>query len=336
WFVDFADFADPVDPHSIAAALGAAISQQLPEGAVLPALTRALESKRALLVLDTCEHIVQPVAEVVVALLRACANLRIVATSREELGILGEGIYRLSTLSHPSLADVDGIATSDAVQLFAECAKDVKPDFEMTPANERIVADICRQVEGLPLAIELAAAHVTTLPPEQLVKVLAQTLAASSRRVGPRRQQTLTALIDWSYASLPQNERALFRRLSVFPATWTLDAATDICSGDGIEPDDIFDLVSALIRKSLVIDEMVGDDNRYRLLGVAREYARDKLAAAGELRRLMARHAVSYQRAAQEADPTARLPRRGVSSFGVGLDGGAGGIYQMPVPQALP
>jgi len=328
WFVDLAELRDQ---NVISTTIGTTICEDFAKETGLTGLVQVLESKRALLVLDTCEHLVQRVAEVVVTLLRACPNLRILATSREELGILGEAIYRLSLLSLPSTADE--IASSDAVLLFVDRAKAVKPDFELTDDNAAIVAEICRQVEGLPLAIEFAAAQVATLEPRQLCVLLSQTLAASHRRSGPQRQRTLGSLIDWSYASLPEKERILFRRLSVFPGTWTLDAATEICAGEGIEPDDVFDLVSELIRKSLVIDEMVGDDSRYRLLAVTREYARDKLAAAGELRRLVARHAASYRRAAaQENEPGARAPGRGVSAFGVGLDGGTAGLRAIPVP----
>jgi diguanylate cyclase (GGDEF)-like protein len=331
WFVDLADLRDPA---SIAAAISTAISEDIPEGAAMTGLARAMEAKRALLILDTCEHLVQPVAEVVVTLLRACPHLRILATSREELGILGEAIYRLPLLPLPGPADLDvaAIAKTEAVALFVDRANAVVPDFKLTSSNAELVADICRQVEGLPLAIEFAAAQLAVLELEPLGKLLSQALAASSRRTGPQRQRTLGALIDWSYADLPEKERTLFRRLSVFPANWTLDAATEVCAIDGIDPDDIFDLVSALIRKSLVIDEMVGDDSRYRLLGVSREYARDKLAAAGELRRLVARHAASYHRAAQGNEPETRVPGKGVSALGVGLEGGARGLRALTVP----
>jgi diguanylate cyclase (GGDEF)-like protein len=330
WFVDLAELSDP---GSIAAAISTAISEDIPEGAAVAGLARAMETKRALLILDTCEHLVQPVAEVVVTLLRACPHLRILATSREELGILGEAIYRLSLLALPGPGDLtaEAIAQAEAVALFVDRAQAVQPDFDLAH-NAELVADICRQIEGLPLAIEFAAAQLAVLELEPLSKLLSQALAASSRRTGPQRQRTLGALIDWSYADLPEKERTLFRRLSVFPANWTLDAATEICAIDGIDPDDIFDLVSALIRKSLVIDELVGEDSRYRLLGVSREYARDKLAAAGELRRLVARHAASYHRAVQGNEPDTRVPGRGVSALGVGLEGGAGVLRAIPVP----
>jgi hypothetical protein len=210
------------------------------------------------LVLDTCEHLIGACADLVEALLREAPSLRVIATSREALGVAGEIVYRVPSLSLPEPAAAASAATSldsEATQLFAERARTVDPTFAASPANAGAIARLCCRLDGIPLAIELAAARVAILSPEQIEGRLQDRfrLLTGGTRTAVARQRTLEATVDWSYGLLSEEERRLLSRLSVFPATWSMEAAEDVCSGDGIDRHQVLELLSRLVGKSLVV-----------------------------------------------------------------------------------
>jgi non-specific serine/threonine protein kinase len=222
--------------------------------------------------------------------------LRILATSREALGVSGETVCRVPSLSLPeALASVpvDALVDFDATQLFIERASGVDPAFKPTPDNSDAIARICRRLDGIPLAIELAAARVVVLSPEQIEARLQDRfrLLTGGARTAVARQRTLEATVDWSYQLLSDVERQLLSRLPVFPAGWTLDAAEHVCGGDGIDEHDVLDLLSRLVSKSLVVvDSEFAGERRYRFLETIRQYARERLVQAGAADRLRDQH----------------------------------------------
>jgi predicted ATPase len=258
-----------------------------------------------LLVVDNCEHVLGEAARVIAALVRGAPGIRIVATSREPLGIVGEIRYRLPLLSLPSadpaLRAADALA-ADAVALFAERARAVRRTFAVDDANAATVATIVRRLDGIALAIELAAARLEGTGLETLAARLDQrfrVLTGGDRGALPR-QRTVRATFDWSYDLLSDAERTLFRRLAVFAGTFTLDAASAACAGDGVSSADVFDLLIALVRKSLVVDDAGGTEG-FVLLESLRAYGREKLAEAGEADGLARRHAAYYADLADQA-----------------------------------
>ena len=294
WLVDLAPLSVPdLVAQTIATVLG------VREGAhrsARDALLDTLRDRALLLVLDNCEHLIAACAELVEALLREAPALRVLATSREALGVSGETVCRVPSLSLPApLASVhlDALIDSEATQLFVERAGAVDPAFAPTPDNADSIARICRRLDGIPLAIELAAARVVVLSPEQIEARLQDRfrLLTGGARTAVARQRTLEATVDWSYQLLSEVEQQLFGRLSVFPAAWTLAAAEHVCGGDGINGIDVLDLLSRLVSKSLVVvdDEFAGE-RRYRLLETVRQYARERLVQAGVADRLRDRH----------------------------------------------
>lgn len=288
WLVELAALRDPelVD-RTVCAAL------KLPEEPGQDALTtliRHLEPRKEMLVLDNCEHLVDSVATLVENLLRACAGLRVMATSREGLGVAGETLWRVPSLSLPSKRgqeselDLDSALSYEAVRLFVDRARSLVPGFRLTPAGAASIAGICRRLDGIPLAIELSAAMVNVLSPEQISDRLVdffKVLTRGSRTALPR-QKTLLGAIQWSYDLLTEPQRMLLRRLSVFVGGWTLEAAEDVCSGDGIEPEDVLELLTALVAKSLVIVDDVSIGTRYGLLESVRQFAYDHLIGYNE------------------------------------------------------
>jgi non-specific serine/threonine protein kinase len=231
--------------------------------------------------MDNCEHLVEACAQLIDQLLHACPNLKIIASSREALGINGETIYRVPSLSLPDPAQTtpDALLRSESIQLFLARAAAVSPTFTLNEHNATATAQICRRLDGIPLALELAAARVPVFSAEQLAARLDdrfKLLTGGSRTALPR-QQTLRATIDWSYDLLLENERALLRKLSVFAGGWSFEAVEAIC------PElDVLNLLTQLINKSLVIAEEEKGETRYHLLETVRQYARDKLLEAGE------------------------------------------------------
>ncbi|HEY7068290.1 MAG TPA: LuxR C-terminal-related transcriptional regulator, partial [Chloroflexota bacterium] len=296
WLVELAPLADPaLVPQAVAAVLGV---HEHPGRPLAASLAEALRAQQVLLVLDNCEHLVAPCATLADRLLRACPHLEILATSREALGVAGETTWWVPSLAVPDdISPAGPVAVAalgeyEAVRLFVERARAALPSFTVTESNAAAVGQVCRRLDGIPLALELSAARVRALPVEQLAQRLDdrfRLLTAGSRAALPR-QQTLRAAVDWSYALLSEPERVLLRRLAVFAGGWTLEAAEAVCAGDGLAPEDVLELLVQLVNKSLVVVEDHGDERRYSLLETLREYGWEKLREAGEETALRNRH----------------------------------------------
>lgn len=265
-------------------------------------LPAALRHKQLLLVLDNCEQVIDEVAKLAELLLRAAPELRILATSREPLGLSGELLAPVPALELPAEEDLAAVARSSAVRLFVQRASAATPDFALTEGNSAAVAAICRRLDGLPLALELAAARVRVLPVGELAARLDDRfrLLAGGPRNAPARQQTLRAVVDWSWELLGERERAVLRRLGVFVDGFTLDAAEVVGAGDGVDTADVFDLLARLVDRSLVATEDGGA--RYRLLETIAAYALERLEEAGETVTCRQRHARWYADLAEQAD----------------------------------
>lgn len=294
WFVELATIADPaLVPQTIATALGV---REMLGHSIQDLLVDYLRAKRLLLILDNCEHLIDACAQLANQLLHAAPKLRMLASSREALGIAGEHAYRVPSLSIVELRHapaLDAIQRNDCVHLFVERALAAQSSFRLTDKNAPAIAQICMRLDGIPLAVELAAARVKVFTPDQIAARLDdrfRLLTGGSRTALPR-QQTLRALIDWSYDLLSESERTLLRRLSVFVDGWTYEAAEAVCAGDGIETFDVLDLLTHLADKSLVtVEESDEASARYRLLETIRQYARDKLLDSGEVVAIRNRH----------------------------------------------
>jgi predicted ATPase/DNA-binding SARP family transcriptional activator/DNA-binding CsgD family transcriptional regulator len=261
------------------------------------ALVEFLRAKELLLVLDNCEHLLVGVAALAQVLARSCPRLVILATSREGLGIDGEQLVPVPPLAVPGAdADLDTILEAEAVRLFGERAAAVKRGFAVTEQNAAAVAAVCRRLDGLPLAIELAAARVPAMTPAELARRLERSFAvlASGRRGAAAHHQTLRAAIDWSFQLLTEPEQALLARLAVFAGGATLQAAEAVCRGEGIDPDAVFGLLASLVARSLVVAEEHGPQSRYRLLETIRQYGEEHIGQSGEAERWRARHAGYY------------------------------------------
>ena len=308
WFVELAPLADPdLIPQTIISTIG--ISEQ-PGKTPLEILKEYLHEKKALIVLDNCEHLVTAGAQVVNSLLNAAPKLKILASSREALGVKGEVSYPVPSLSLPDvkhLPTIEQLSQYEAVRLFIDRALLVAPHFDVNKDNAPFIAQICFRLDGIPLAIELAAARVKMLSVEQISKRLDDRfrLLTGGARTALPRQQTLRALIDWSYDILSDNERLLLQRLSVFAGGWTLEAAEDVCAGDGIESYEVLDLLTQLINKSLVvvIEQSQSGETRYRMLETVRQYAREKLLEAGGSEIIRQRHLAYFVKLVKQAEP---------------------------------
>jgi predicted ATPase/DNA-binding CsgD family transcriptional regulator len=298
WLVELAPLASQeLVPRAVASALGV---REQPGRPLAVTLAEALRSRDLLLVLDNCEHVLAACATLADSLLRACPRLQIVATSREALGIAGETVFSVPALTLPeseinrvgSDRLVEGVLASEAGRLFADRAHAALPSFQVVNANAEALALVCRRLDGIPLALELAAARVTALTPSQLAQRLDDCfgLLTVSRRMAVPRQQTLRTALDWSHDLLGEPERQLLRRLSVFAGTWTVEAAEEVCAGDGLAADEVLPLLVQLVEKSLVLVEEQHGAARYRLLVTVRQYAAEKLRAAGEVAALRDRH----------------------------------------------
>ena len=294
WLVDLAPLSMPdLVVQTIATVLGV---REGPQRSARDALLDNLRDRQLLLILDTCEHLIGTCAELVELLLREAPGVRILATSREALAVSGETVWRVPSLSLPETpapSSIDALVQYDATLLFIERARASDPAFTPTPDNADIIVSICRRLDGIPLAIELAAARVVVLSPEQIAARLHDRfrLLTGGARTAVARQRTLEATVDWSYQLLSDMERQLLSRLSVFPSSWTIEAAEQICGGDGISQPDVLDLSSKLIDKSLLIpDGDFAGERRYRLLETVRQYARERLLQADGADRLRERH----------------------------------------------
>jgi predicted ATPase/class 3 adenylate cyclase len=261
------------------------------------ALVEFLRNKELLLVLDNCEHLLAGAAALAAVLERSCPRLVILATSREGLGIDGERLVPVPPFAAPDVdADLETITDAEAVRLFADRAVAVKPGFMVTAENAAAVAAVIRRLDGVALAIELAAARVPAMTPAELARHLDRRFAvlAGGRRGAVERHQTLRAAIDWSFELLTEPEQRLLGRLAVFAGGCTLEAAETVCCGEGIDPDAVFGLLASLVARSLVVAEQSGPQSRYRLLETIRQYGEERLDQAGETERWRARHAGYY------------------------------------------
>ncbi len=306
WFVELAPITDP---NLIPQTILSAADMQIQQGrSALDSLADFLREKTSLLVLDNCEHLIEACAKLADTLLNAAPNLKILASSREALGVKGEQAWHVPSLSIPDLKHlpaIEGLSQYEAVRLFIDRAVLAQPHFAVTNENAPAVAQICSRLDGIPLAIELAAARVKVLKAEQIAERLNdrfRLLTGGSRTALPR-QQTLRALIDWSYDLLSENEKLLLRRLAVFMGGCTLEAAEQVCSDERLHADDVLDLLIHLVDKSLVVVDEQPGQLRYRMLETVRQYAREKLLESGEGERLHTQHLAYFLKFAEEAEP---------------------------------
>jgi predicted ATPase/DNA-binding CsgD family transcriptional regulator len=311
WFVDLAPLADPaLVPAAVAAALNVA---EHPGKTLTETLERYLQAKRLLLILDNCEHVLSGAADLTVTLLQSAPNLTVLATSREPLGVAGEAVWRVPPLSLPDATAVphpESLMSFDAVRLFAERAAFSEPGFTLTKENAAGVVRICWLLDGIPLAIEFAAAQVKALSVQQIAARLDERfrLLAGPRRTALLHHQSLRAALDWSYDLLSQKERAVFRRLSVFAGGWGLEAAEAVCPGREVNGNEILHLLTQLVDKSLVIAETSSDEARYRMLETTRQYAQARLLESGEEAETRTRHCNWYLELAERAEQWIRGP----------------------------
>src|SRR6185312_5441641 len=291
WFIDLAPIRDEaLVPSAVAQELGV---QEEPGRALTRTLCAHLKSRKVLLILDNCEHLVHACAELAKALLQSAPNVHVIATSREALRIAGEQTYAVLPLPVPDKsAGVDALARSDSVQLFVERARLHKPGFALNDRDAPAVAELCVRLEGIPLALELAAARVRALSVSEINARLRDRfkLLTGGGRLLMERQQTLRALVGWSYDLLQPDEQVLRERLCVFAGGFDLDTCAAVCGTDPLEADDVLDLLTSLADKSLVMAEDLDEGTRYRTLETIREYSREKLVARGELGETAARH----------------------------------------------
>jgi predicted ATPase/DNA-binding XRE family transcriptional regulator len=324
WLVELAPLADPaLVPQTVATLWGL---KDVPGRPLLSILVDHLGRRRLLLVLDNCEHLIQACAQMAEVLLRACPLLTILATSRETLAIAGESICPVPSLSLPGLntdPSLEVLAQSEAARLFADRARVALPAFTLTADNASAVAQVCQQLDGMPLAIELAAARVPVLRVEQIAARLAERdrfrLLTSGSRTARARHQTLQALIDWSYDLLSPPEQTVLRRLAVFAGGWTLEAAEAV--GSDQDEGGTLDELQQLANKSLVVVERPpGAEARYHLLETIRQYALAKLEAAGEADAARGRHAAYFTAKAETAMLASKDPWATGSPMGAELD----------------
>jgi predicted ATPase/DNA-binding winged helix-turn-helix (wHTH) protein len=291
--VDLASLTDAnLVPRALAAALGLEIDSEDP----LAELISALRDKHMLLVLDNCEHVIASVAELVAAILRGAPKVHVLATSREPLNTYGEHLYRLLPLASPpasSHLDASEALCSPAVQLFVAQAASTLGEFELSDGDAPHVANICRRLDGLALAIEIAAARVATFGVPRVAADLQNGLQVltSGRRTALPRHQSMVASLDWSHALLSEAEQKVFRRLAIFAGGFTLGAAGTIAADEIHGESEIFNLVAALVTKSLVAADAPATEPRFRLLETTRAYALAKLAESGDVNMLGRRHA---------------------------------------------
>jgi predicted ATPase/DNA-binding SARP family transcriptional activator len=318
WLVELAGLANPaLVPQAVASALG--VRETQPQS-LMEALISYLRSKQMLIVLDNCEHLIEACAQLAAALLSACPGLQILATSREALGLTGEVAWQIPTLSLPGPGQslpIQALQSFEAIELFIQRAVAVQPNLALTPQSATAVQAICQRLDGLPLAIELAAARVKILSVEQIAAQLAErnhfNLLSTGSRIAAPRHQTLRAMIDWSHDLLDEQEKVAFRRLSVFAGGFTLAAASAVCTGGRDQASDMVNLLGRLVDKSLVMMEFAPGqpEPRYRLLETIRQYAFEKLEEAHEAGPAQSQHAQFYLKVAEEAEPGLMTGQRG-------------------------
>jgi len=318
WFVELASLTDPsLVPQKIASTLEIREQSNRP---LLDSIVNYFSTRPSLLVLDNCEHLIEASAEITNTLLQKCADLKILATSREGLGIMGEVTWIVPPLSLPELQpwrdpdsardSLNKYEKSESVQLFIVRATAISPEFKLTRNNGAWVAEICRRLDGMPLAIELAAARVRTLSVQEIAKRLDDrfNLLTSGSRTAPARHLTLAAIIEWSYTLLSEKEQKLLQRFSVFLGGGTLNAIESVCMGNDINKSEVLDTLSQLVDKSLVIANRRSGKNRYSLLETIREYALGKLSQSNELGTIQNHHLDFFLQFAEEAEQKIKGP----------------------------
>lgn len=308
WMIDLAALSDPdLVPQSVASVLHV---RRAPDKPLEDTLSDAVRDRQLLLLFDNCEHLIGACADLTARLIGAAPRLTILATSREALGVAGETIWPVAPLSVPDAAASESALESESVRLFVIRAAAVDPQFAITSANATTVASLCRSLDGVPLAIELAAAQLRTLTVEDIHARLSkrfQLLDAGDDSV-PSRQRTLEAAIDWSYDLLDDADRVLMRRLAVFSGGWDLEAARHVCAGDPLAAEDVGDRLLRLVKKSLVVVE--SEHERYRFLESLRQYGSEKLASSGEMERLRDRHLDWFLELSRRLEPDLTTSRQ--------------------------
>ena len=305
WLVDLAPLStSALVVETVAEALGVRVE---PGRALLDTLAASLAMREGLLVLDNCERVVDACAVLAQELLTASERTRVLATSREPLGVPGEAVYPVPPLAVPDKEDPwNRVAASEAVRLFAARAAAARPGFAVTEGNAHLIGEVCRRLDGIPLALELAAARVATMPLRRIADRLDDRfrLLDSATRATPSRHRSLAAAVAWTYDLLAEEERLLFERLSVFAGGFTLDAVEAIAAGDDVASDDAAEVLSRLVARSLVqLEPGAGGEARYRLLETSRQYGRERLEEQAMAGHLQQRHAQHYLSVAEEAEP---------------------------------
>ena len=306
WLVELVPLGDPaLVPQRVAAVLG--LKEEAGKN-LTQTLTEHLKSSQLLLLLDNAEHLLDACSHLAEAVLRNCPQVRLLVTSRQRLGIAGELSYRVPSLTVPDAkldATPERLAAYESTRLFVERAQQLVPRFTVTEHNAPALASVCRRLDGIPLAIELAAARVRAMSVEEVNQRLDQRfrLVTGGSRTAPRRQQTLRALIEWSYELLDDAEKALLGRVSTFSGGWTLEAAEGVCAGMGIDDWEVLDLLTSLADKSLVVAEDQKGATRYGILETVWEYARDALRDRGEEAQWRGRHLAYFLAFAEAAEP---------------------------------
>jgi predicted ATPase len=305
WFVELAALTDPtLIPQTAASVLGLREEQGRP---LMALLAEYLHTKTALLILDNCEHLIAGCAQFADTILHAAPRVKILASSREALDIGGEAAYRVPSLSVPDPQHTPSLETLtqyEAVKLFIDRARAVLPSFQVNNSNAPAVAQICCHLDGIPLAIELAAARVRGLQVEQIAQRLGDRfrLLTGGGRTALPRHQTLRATVDWSHSLLTDQERILFRRFSVFAGGWTIEAAEAVCADEGLASPEVLDPLLHLVDKSLILMDEQSDETRYRMLETIREYAHDRLLESGGAGEIQNQHLVFFLELSEEAE----------------------------------
>ncbi|MGH2694775.1 MAG: BTAD domain-containing putative transcriptional regulator, partial [Actinomycetota bacterium] len=315
WFVALEALEDPqLLPQAVAAALGVHEQHSSP---LSDTIIDVLRDARGLVILDNCEHLLEACAATADILLRRCPEMTILATSRERLGVAGETIYNVPPMPVPQTAGlpVESLLQHDSIELFVDRASAALPAFELTDENKDQVARLCMRLDGIPLALELAAGRVASLDLEEIARRLEGRLdlLGDGSRVAPPRQHTLSATIDWSYALLGEGERELFLRLTVFAGGFDIEAVEAICSGNGLEPTEVLALLLELVDKSLVVrSHPERTPARYRMLEPIRSYGREKLGTRGDADKWRERHALYFAALADESELELKGPNQPV------------------------
>ncbi len=306
-YVDLVSLTNPqLVPRIVMEGIGL---REEPGRAIEDSLILYFGASQVVLILDNCEHLVEACARLVDVLLRAAPGLKVLASSREPLKVPGELVFRVPSLLFPPSGQIKFLGelfSYDSIQLFLDGAQAVLPEFQLDEKNEQAVVQICQRLDGIPLAIELAASRAASLGVAEIAARLDQAfrLLTGGSRTSLERHRTLRSAIDWSYQLISESERILLRRLGIFVGGWTLEAAENICAGAGIEEEEVLNLLSLLVNKSLVLaDHIPGRETHYRMLETIRQFALEELYRSGESEDLRKRHCDWFIRLAEEAAP---------------------------------